>query len=119
MATLETSARNAMAAAFGNLFASGSEVVFQTSGDAEVAALPMASTPWGSPSSGVITAGAITADTNAAGGTIAKAALMDATPTKQATLTVSTTSGDIVITTLTIAPGSTVSMSSLTATMPA
>lgn len=116
---IETTARNAMANAFGALFASGSSVKFVDAADAEVATLAMNATPFGAAATGKITANAITSDADAAGGVIDHAELRDASSVLQASLSVGLSAADIIITTLTIAAGSTVSMSSLELTMPA
>lgn len=50
-------------------------LVFQTSGDVEVATLTLANPAFGASSSGTATAGAIVSDSSATGGTIAKARL--------------------------------------------
>jgi hypothetical protein len=50
---------------------------FQTSGDVEVATLTFSATAFGSASSGTATAAAITADSSAAGGEIAKFVIKD------------------------------------------
>lgn len=116
---LDTTARNALANAFGGLFASGSTLQFRTSGGAGVATIGLASTPFGAAATGVITAGATTPDTNAAGGTVANAVLRDATTAIRATLTVGTSGAEILLSTLSIPAGATVSLSSLTITAPA
>lgn len=116
---IETSARNAMANAFGALFASGSTVKFVDASDSEVATLAMNATPFGTASNGKITANAITSDGSAEGGVIDHAELRNAASALVADLSVGLSGTDIIITTLTIAAGSTVSMSSLELTMPA
>lgn len=116
---LEMDARNAMADAFAELFATGSVLEFRTVGNDEVATITLNSTPFGSASSGAITAGATTPDGDAVGGVIDHAVLIDASEAVIATLTVGTSAADIVITTLTIAAGATVSLSSLVLTVAA
>lgn len=93
---------------------------FQTSGDVEVATLTLAATAFGASASGIATAGTITADSSATGGTIAKFVLK----TSGGTVILSGTAGsvgteDIVLSTATIGSGDTVSCSSLTYTAPA
>ena len=116
---IEENARNAMADAFGGLFGAGSVLRFRASNESEVATLTLDDDAFQAASSGTIVANAIAPDPDAAGGTIDHAVLMDDSSAVQATLTVGTSSGDIIITTLTIASGSTVSMTSLQFTMPA
>ena len=116
---LATTARNAMANAFAGLFASGSSLRFETAGNAAVATLPLNATPFSSAPTGKVTANAITPDSSAAGGVIDHAIMRNASSATEATLSVGTSSGDIIITTLTIAAGASVSMSLLEFTMPA
>lgn len=122
MPTLETSARNAACNAIVDLIDAGADagtLVFQTSGDAEVATLTFSDPAFGSAASGVATAGAITSDTSATGGTVAQASAFDSNAAKVIEFTVSTSGADINLSSLTIGAGDTVSMSSLTVTMPA
>ena len=92
---------------------------FQTSGDLEVATLPFSATAFGAASSGTATAATITSDTNATGGTIAKAVAKDGDDTTIITFTVSTSGADINLSSLSITGGDTVAVSSLTVTVPA
>lgn len=116
---LTTVSRNAMCNAFVDLLNSGT-IVFETSGDAEVATCTFASTAFGAASSGVATAETITDDTSATGGTVDHAVLVGAATTEFAELTCSVTGGggDIQLTSTTIGAGDTVSITSLTMTMP-
>lgn len=95
-------------------------LVFQTSGDVEVATLTFSATAFGAAASGIATAAAITSDSSATGGTIAKFRIFDS----NALEVLSGTAGDvgtedIVLSTATIGSGDTVSCSSLTYTAPA
>jgi len=85
-----------------------------------VATLPLNAAAFGAASSGVITAGAITSDTNAAGGTIAFATIQTSGGVVNAHCAVSTTGSDINITSggLAVTAGDTVSCSALTYTAP-
>lgn len=89
---------------------------FQTSGDVEVATLTFATTAFGAASSGVATAATITSDTNATGGTIAKARMKNAAGTDKIICSVTATGGggDIELSSVVISAGQTVSMTSLT-----
>lgn len=118
MATLETSARNAACDAVVDLL-DGGTLEFQTSGDVEVATLTFGTPAFGAASNGVATANAITSDTNATGGTIAKAVLKTSGAVDVVTVTVGTSGADINLSSLTIGAGDTVSVSSLTHTQPA
>lgn len=94
---------------------------FQTSGDVEVATLTFSDPAFGAASSGTATASAITSDTNATGGTIAKARAKDSTGTEVFACSVTATGGggDIQLSSVGVSAGQTVSMSSLTYSAPA
>jgi hypothetical protein len=94
----------------------------QTSGDVEVATLTFANPAFGAADgSGVATAGAIVSDTNATGGTIAKARLKNNALTDKILCSVTATGGggDIELSSVVVSAGQTVSLSSLTYTPPA
>lgn len=94
---------------------------FQTSGDVEVATLTLSTTAFGAASSGTATAAAITSDTSATGGTIAKARLKNAAGTDKIICSVTATGGggDIELNSVVVSAGQTVSVSSLTYSAPA
>lgn len=94
---------------------------FQTSGDVEVATLTFSDPAFGSASSGTATASAITSDTSATGGTIAKARAKDSTGTEVFACSVTATGGggDIQLSSVSVSSGQTVAVSSLTYTAPA
>jgi archaellin len=96
-------------------------LVFQTSGDVAVATLAFSSTAFGAAASGTATAAAITSDTDAVGGTIAKARLKNAAGTDKIICSVTATGGggDIELSSVSISAHQTVSMSSLTYSAPA
>lgn len=96
-------------------------LVFQTSGDVEVATLPFGNPAFGAAANGVATANAITSDTNATGGTIAKARLKNAAGTDKVICSVTAVGGggDIELSSVAVSAGQTVSLSSLTYTAPA
>jgi hypothetical protein len=102
------------------LGASG-KLVMQTSGAVTVATLPLSATAFGAAAAGVSTANAITSDTNAVGGTIAKAELQTSGSVSKVLCSVTATGGggDIQLSSVVISAGQTVSLSALTYTAPA
>ena len=125
MPTLATSARNGAVDGVVDLVDAGAaagKLIFAASNDTTVAALTFsdpAFTAGGSQTAGVATANAITSDTNAAGGTVAKGRLQDSDAGTVVAVTVSTSGADINLSSLTVGAGDTVAVSSLTVTMPA
>lgn len=118
-----TAIRNAIADACVDLIDSGSldaqgDLVFMTVGDVEVATLPLSNPSFGAAAEGVATANAISDDTNATGGTIAKFKLQDRDNNEvvRGSVTVTSGGGDIELSSLVIGSGDTVSLSSLTYT---
>lgn len=96
-------------------------LVFLTSGNVTVATLTFSNTAFGSATGGTATAASITADTNAVGGTIAKASLRNAAGTEKiaCSVTAGGGGGDIELSSVVISAGQTVSMTSLTYSAPA
>jgi len=92
---------------------------FQTSGDVEVATLTFSDPAFGGASSGTATASAITSDTNATGGTVAKFKVFDSDTNEIFAGAVSTSGSDINLSSLSVGAGDTVSLSSLTYSAPA
>lgn len=90
--------------------------MFQTSGDVEVATLTFSSTAFGASSSGTATANAITSDSSATGGTIAKARLKNAAGTDKIICSVTATGGggDIELNSVVVSAGQAVAITSLT-----
>jgi len=84
----------------------------------EVATLAFAATAFGNAASGVATAATISDDTNATGGTIAFATLEDSVAAVASHCAVGTSGSDINLSSLVIAAGDKVSMSSLTYAAP-
>lgn len=122
MATLETAARNAACDAIVDLIDGGAgagTLVFETSGDVEVATLTFSDPAFGNAAAGVATASSITSDTNATGGTIAQASFYDSNSAKILEATCGTSGAEINLSSLSIGAGDTVSVSSLTVTVPA
>lgn len=97
------------------------KIIMQTSGGSTVATLTFSNTAFGSASAGVATAASITSDTNAVGGTIAKAELRNAAGTAKVLCSVTATGGggDITLSAVVISAGQTVSLTNLTYTAPA
>ena len=96
-------------------------LVFQTSGDVEVATLTFSNPAFGAASSGTATASAITADSSATGGTIAKARLKNAAGTDKIICSVTATGGggDIQLNSVVVSAAQQVSVSALTYAAPA
>jgi hypothetical protein len=96
-------------------------LVFQTSADVEVATLTLGNPAFGAAASGTATANAITADSSATGGTIAKARLKNAVGTDKIICSVTATGGggDITLNSVVVSAGQQVTMSSLTYSAPA
>jgi len=94
-------------------------LVFNTSGNAEVATLAFGATAFGAASSGTATANAITSDTSATGGTVAKFQAKSGAGTVIFEGAVSTSGSDINLSSLVVGVGDTVSISSLTYSAPA
>ncbi len=120
--TLTTSARNAAADAIVDLIDAGSGVgylEFQTSGDVEVATLTFSDPAFGNAASGTATASAITDDSNATGGTVAKFRIFDSDDNEILSGSVGTSGEDINLNTLSVSASDVVSISSLTLTQPA
>ena len=94
---------------------------FQTAGDVKVAELTFSDPSFGAAANGVCTAQPITADTNAIGGTIAKARAKDSTGVEVWACSVSATGGggDIQLNSVVISAGQQVSLTSLTYAAPA
>ena len=97
------------------------KLIMQTAGGATVATLNFANPAFGAAASGTATAGAIVADTNAVGGTVAKAELRQGAGTPIVLCSVTTTGGggDIQLNSVVISAGQQVSITSLTYSAPA
>jgi hypothetical protein len=121
--THSTAFRDAVADLVDSTLSTTAKLCFRTSGTVgtpgtAVATLAMSNPAFGASSSGVITASAITSDTNAAGGTIATATLQLGAGTVVVHCTVGTSGEAINVTSggLSVTAGDTVSCSSLTYT---
>jgi hypothetical protein len=117
-----TTARNAMADAVVDLIDAGAAagtLEFQTSGNVEVATCTFSDPAFGAASGGTATASAITSDTNATGGTVAKAVAKDSDGNTVFSCAVGTSGSDINMSTLTVVAADTVAVSSLTYSAPA
>lgn len=116
--THTTAARNALANQINTLANAGTtnpsaRLIIATSGDVEVATLVMSNPAFGTASGGAITAGAITSDTDATGGTAAIFKIVDRNNVEVYRGTVGTSGADLNLSSLSIAPGDTVSISSV------
>lgn len=96
------------------------KLIMQTSGAATVATLTFANPAFGAAAAGVATASAIVSDTNAVGGTIAKAELRNAAGTAKVLGSVTATGGggDFTLNSVVISAGQTVSCTALTYAAP-
>lgn len=121
MPTLETAARNAACDAVVDLIDAGGAgtLQFETSGDVEVATITFSATAFGAASTGTATAASTTADSSATGGTVAQASAYSGAASKIVEFTVATSGQDIDISSTTVAATDSVTLSSLTVTMPA
>jgi hypothetical protein len=122
--THPTAVRNAIADLVVDLLDGGAgdaTLEMQTSGDVEVATLTFAATAFGAASNGSATAAAIVKETNAAGGTIAKARAKDGDATEIFACSVTATGGggNIELGSVVISAGQEVSLSSLSYVAPA
>jgi hypothetical protein len=97
------------------------KLVMQTGAGAAVATLTFANPAFGAAAAGTATANAIAPDTNAVGGTIAKAELRQgsATPIILCSVTATGGGGDIQLNSVVISAGQQVSLTSLTYSAPA
>lgn len=97
------------------------KLIMQTGASATVATLTFANPAFGAAASGTATANAIAADTNAVGGTIAKAELRQGGGTAIVLCSVTATGGggDIQLNSVVISAGQQVSITSLTYSAPA
>lgn len=118
--TLATTGQNAACNAIVDLL-DGGTIEFLTSGDVEVATVSLGTPAFGNASSGTATANAITSDTDATGGDMAKYATKTsgAATILSGDVTATGGGGDFEFNTLTVGAGATVSVSFYTVTVPA
>lgn len=121
--TLETVLRDDLANQIDdsvNVGAGTANLIFETSADAEVATIPLQNPAFGAAATGVITlAGTPIEDTSATAGTIAQFSIYDRDAVKQLEGVVLVSGGDINITSLVIAGGDTIELTSFSITVPA
>ena len=120
--THPTTVRNGLADYVVDLIDAGAgagTLEFQTSGNVEVATLTFSDPAFGAATGGTATASAITSDTSATGGTVAKFVVKDSNGNPVFYGAVSTSGSDINLSSLSVGAGDTVSISSLTYTAPA
>lgn len=115
-ATIRNTLANAILTAIDQDAGAGA-LIFMTSGDVEVATLPL-SDPAGSVTGAVLTFSAITDDSSATGGTVAKFKVTDNSGDEIFYGSVGTSGEDINLSSLAIGAGDTVSVTSLTYTAP-
>lgn len=120
--THPTAVRNGLADYVVDLIDAGAgagTLEFQTSGNVEVATLTFSDPAFGAATGGTATASAITSDTSATGGTVAKFAVKDSNGNPVFYGAVGTSGSDINLSSLAVGVGDTVSISSLTYSAPA
>lgn len=122
--TISAAARNAACDAIVDLIDLGStdangDLVIQSAADAEIATLALSDPAFGDAAAGVATANAISDDSNATGGTADNFILRDKDNTEVMRGLCGTSGAELNLSSLSIGSGDTVSVSSLTATMPA
>ena len=121
--TLETALRNDLADQIDDSINTGAgtaTLVFETTGDVEVATIDLQNPAFGAAATGVITlAGVPLQDSSATGGTTGQFSIEDRDGTKQLEGTVATSGADINITSTVIAATEVVQLTSLTITVPA
>ena len=121
--THPTTVRNTIADAVVDSIDTGGagSLIFQTSGDVECATLTFSATAFGAAAAGTATANAITSDTSATGGTVAKFKIQNGSAADAGfagSVTATSGGGDIELSSVAVGAGDTVSMSSLTYTAP-
>lgn len=120
---LETVARDDMANAIDasiNVGGGTAQLLFEDSGDTEVAAIDLENPAFGAASTGVITmSGQPISEASAAGGTVAQFSIYDRAGLKQLEGTVLTSGGDINLTSLVVAATEEVELTTFTITVPA
>lgn len=120
---LETATRNALADQIDTLVNTGTgtaQLLFETSGDTEVATINLQNPAFGAAASGVITLqGTPLEDTDATGGTVAQASIYDRDGGKVLEMSVATSGQDIDISSTSVGASDTVELTSLTITVPA
>jgi len=120
--THPTAVRNGLADYVVDLIDAGAgagTLEFQTSGNVEVATLTFSDPAFGAATGGTATASAITSDTSATGGTVAKFVVKDSNGNPVFYGAVGTSGSDINLSSLAVGVGDTVSISSLTYSAPA
>ena len=120
--THPTTVRNGLADYVVDLIDAGAgagTLEFQTSGNVEVATLTFSDPAFGAATGGTATASAITSDTSATGGTVAKFVVKDSNGNPVFYGAVGTSGSDINLSSLSVGVGDTVSISSLTYSAPA
>ena len=118
--TLQNGLRSVLADALDGEVGAAGTLLFETSGDVEVATITLGNPAFGAAANGVITLnGTPLSDTSATGGTVAQFSIFKSGPVKLLEGTVATSGADINITSTTIGASDTVTLTSFTITVPA
>ena len=124
--TLSTAARNTAGDALADSVDAGTtdttgDLVLMAAGDVVVATLAMSNPAFGASAAGVVTANAITDDVNAVGGTVVAFKIQDRDNAEilRGSVTDTSGNGDMKMSPVLVGASDTVSVSSLTITMPA
>jgi len=119
---LETAVKNTLGDALDGAVNVGSgtaQLIFETSGDVEVAAIDLQNPAFGNSAAGVITlAGVPLSDTDADGGTVAQFSIYDRDATKILEGVVAVSGEDMDLSSLSVGVGDTVELTSFTITVP-
>ena len=116
--TYNTGTRNELATAFGALF-NGGTLQIRTAANAVLATINLPNPAFGSPSTGVISKNGTWSATASASGTAANALFTSSDTNKTATVSVGTSSADMIIDNASIIQGGTVTVNTFTYTVPA
>lgn len=113
-----TALRDILATAFGDTFASGT-LEIRTAADGVLATISLPSSPFGAPSTGVISKSGTWSATASASGVARKGVFISSDTNKTATVTVGESASDMIIDDEEIVSGGTVTVVTYTHTVPA
>lgn len=113
-----TNTRNELAAAFGALFNAGT-LEIRTAANTVLATITLPGSPFGTPSAGAIAKSGTWSATASASGTASKAVFISADTNETAEVTVGTSGTEMIINSMAIVAGGTVTVNTYTYTVPA